>query len=284
MHGGSYYVLTDWWVLLLTTADKPRRPALSSVTALDSNSSEWSLHRHRPAAPEADRMMARAPPSSSLASVPKGQRGIGSPGDPPAPPPPGQATALFYLLSLLQRAHDDRRSVASLHTRKGTRPLTQTTQSGGGSTRLLSTLEWKTRYLSACLVRAASRVGGAKGEKLILQSRATTPPSARRDSHMQLSPRTHVTTDYPCISLFSFFLFLFFPCYTVQVLSFFFFSSFLFLRSNMWWSSLDNFFYKNHTKEVYWESYSKVLWLILCVKSYMMNLCVKKIVREIFPI
>ena len=75
-------------------------------------------------------MMARAPPSSSLASVPKGQRGIGSPGDPPAPPPPGQATALFYLLSLLQRAHDDRRSVDSLHTRKGTRPLTQTTQSG----------------------------------------------------------------------------------------------------------------------------------------------------------
>ena len=124
-------------------------------------------------------MMARAPPSSSLASVPKGQRGIGSPGDPPAPPPPGQATALFYLLSLLQRAHDDRRSVDSLHTRKGTRPLTQTTQSGGGSTRLLSTLEWKTRYLSACLVRAASRVGGAKGLVGAMLGRGGRRPNAR---------------------------------------------------------------------------------------------------------
>jgi len=101
-------------------------------------------------------------------------------------------------------------------------------------------------------------------EKLILQSRATTPPSARRDSHdAAVSTHPH---DYwlPMYSVVFLFLFLFFPCYTVQVLSFFFFSSFLFLRSIMWWSSLDNFFIKIILKK-YTENRTQKFYDEFCV-------------------
>ena len=101
-------------------------------------------------------------------------------------------------------------------------------------------------------------------EKLILQSRATTPPSVRRDSHdAAVSTHPH---DYwlPMYSVVFLFLFLFFPCYTVQVLSFFFFSSFLFLRSIMWWSSLDNFFIKIILKK-YTENRTQKFYDEFCV-------------------